>query len=64
MTAELRQHPEGPLARALATPLMVYLARTVYAAPAADPAGLIDRSRLPTTAHIEAYLLDRYLPAV
>jgi len=62
--AELRAHPGGPLARALATPLMIYLARTVYAAPGSDPAGLADRAQLPTAAHIEDHLLDRYLPAV
>ena len=64
VVAELREHPNGPLARALSTPLMVYLARTVYTAPAADPADLMDPARFADEAAIAAHLLDRYLPAV
>ncbi|MFF4346279.1 NACHT domain-containing protein [Streptomyces sp. NPDC001530] len=62
--AELRDQPDGPLTQALSTPLMVYLARTVYAQPTTDPAHLADLERFPSRAHIEAHLLDQYLPAV
>ncbi|MGH3755642.1 MAG: NACHT domain-containing protein, partial [Pseudonocardiaceae bacterium] len=34
----LRAHPDGSLAQALSTPLMVYLARIAYADPATSPA--------------------------
>jgi NACHT domain len=64
VVAELRERPEGPLTRALSTPLMVYLARTVYTAPGADPADLVDPARFADQAAIAAHLLDRYLPAV
>jgi hypothetical protein len=64
VVAELREHPGGPLAQALSTPLMVYLARTVYTAPDSDPAQLADPARFPDQARIRAHLLDRYLPAV
>jgi len=64
VVAELRHRPDGPLAQALSTPLMVYLARTVYAAPSSDPAHLTDPTRFPSRAHIEAHLLEGYLPAV
>ncbi|WP_033435757.1 AfsR/SARP family transcriptional regulator [Saccharothrix syringae] len=57
----LRQDPDGPLARALSTPLMVNLARTAYASPASSPAELC---RFPDTASVEAHLLDAYLPTV
>ncbi|MFC4032302.1 BTAD domain-containing putative transcriptional regulator [Streptomyces polygonati] len=60
----LRRHPDGPLARALSTALMVDLARTAYAAPSADPAELTDAVRFPDRAAIENHLLDAFLPAV
>ncbi|MCE7010861.1 NACHT domain-containing protein [Kibdelosporangium philippinense] len=58
---KLRQEPDGPLAQALRTPLMVDLARTAYAHPGTDPSEL---TRLPDRAAIEGHLLDAYLPAV
>lgn len=61
--AELRDRPDGTLARALSTPLMLYLARTVYGAPTADPAHLVDPARFTTVAQLQAHLLDQYLPA-
>jgi len=64
VVSELHEHPDGPLAQALSTPLMVYLARTVYAAPAMDPTDLADPIRFPSRTDIEAHLLDRYLPAI
>ncbi|MEX2974832.1 BTAD domain-containing putative transcriptional regulator [Streptomyces sp. C184] len=61
---ELRGHPQGALAQALSTPLMVDLARTAYATPSADPAELTDSGRFPDRAAIENHLLDAFLPAV
>lgn len=53
------------LAAALTTPLMVYLARTVYSdTPDRDPAELLDSTRFPTTEAIEDHLLDAFIPAV
>ena len=62
--AHLRTDPFGPLARALSTPLMVHLARTVYSAPDRDPAELCDPRRWATPQQIEDHLLDAYLPAL
>ncbi|MGH8921171.1 MAG: AfsR family transcriptional regulator, partial [Actinomycetes bacterium] len=59
---ELRSHPDGPLARALSTPLMVDLARSSYTDPAADPAELCDTDRFPDRESVEVHLLDTYLP--
>ncbi|GII60972.1 SARP family transcriptional regulator [Sphaerisporangium krabiense] len=59
----LRAHPEGPLASALATPLMVDLTRGAYADPTGDPAELLDAVRFPGQAEIEEHLLDAFLPA-
>jgi hypothetical protein len=52
--------PGGDLAAALSTPLMVWLARRVYRAPATDPAELV---RLPDRAAVEEHLLDGLIPA-
>ncbi|MGW1713518.1 NACHT domain-containing protein [Streptomyces sp. NPDC002156] len=61
----LRDHPEGPVAQALTSPLMVVLARSVYAdAAGADPAELADPARFPTSAAVEHHLLDRLVPAL
>jgi hypothetical protein len=57
----LAAHPEGALARTLATPLMVYLARTAYQHPDADPATLL---AFTDPDSVERHLLDAYLPAV
>ncbi|MFD4636553.1 hypothetical protein ACFWN2_04510 [Lentzea sp. NPDC058436] len=57
----LRGDPEGLLARALSTPLAVYLAKTAYASPSTDPADLL---ALPTLTAVEHHLLDAYLPAL
>ena len=43
----LRGQPGHPLASALSTPLMVWLARTTYADPASNPAELADTTRFP-----------------
>ncbi|MER5265043.1 NACHT domain-containing protein [Actinosynnema sp. NPDC002837] len=57
---KIEAEPEGDLAAALSTPLMVWLARRVHRSPAADPAGL---TRLPDRAAVEEHLLDGLIPA-
>lgn len=57
---EIREHGDGPLARALSTPLMVGLARTVYRAPEQNPGELV---RVPDRDGIERLLLDQFVPA-
>ncbi len=64
VTDHLSHHPDGALANALRTPLMVDLARTAYAPTDTDPAELCDTTRFPDAATIEHHLLDAYLPAV
>ncbi|WP_432838283.1 NACHT domain-containing protein [Dactylosporangium sp. CA-092794] len=59
--AHLRAQPDGALAQALATPLMVYLARTVYSPVRADPADLVT---VTDANAIQQHLLRAYLPAV
>ncbi|MGH3828044.1 MAG: NACHT domain-containing protein, partial [Pseudonocardiaceae bacterium] len=56
----LRSHRDVPLARALASPLMVSLARTVYATPASNPAELLN---FPDQAEVEHHLLEAFIPA-
>ncbi|WP_157901148.1 NACHT domain-containing protein [Streptomyces davaonensis] len=62
--------PDSTLAQVLATPLMLFLARTIYnprpgettvALP--DPADLCDRQRVPSPSGLRAHLLDAFLPA-
>ncbi|MBZ4017459.1 NACHT domain-containing protein, partial [Streptomyces purpurogeneiscleroticus] len=61
--AHLREHPQGPLAQALSSPLMTSLLRTVYRGRANDPAELVDPGRFPDRTAIEGHLLDAFLPA-
>ncbi|MBO3675819.1 NACHT domain-containing NTPase [Streptomyces sp. NEAU-YJ-81] len=51
------------LGEALATPLMVSLARKAYSDTGRNPAELLDPSRFPDSAAIEAHLLDQFVPA-
>lgn len=60
----LTRHPDGPVAAALSTPLMVYLVRTMYAVPGTDPAQLCDQDRFTSRLTIEHHLLNGFLPAV
>jgi hypothetical protein len=65
----LRERPADPaaiaLTKALASPLMVYLARTIYSdTPHRTPAELLDACRFPTRHAVEMHLLSSYLPAV
>ncbi|MDT6985864.1 NACHT domain-containing protein [Streptomyces lusitanus] len=66
----VRLGSDAPVARALRTPLMVFLARTVYnprpgetATHLPDPAELCDEDRLPTQSAVERHLLDAFIPA-
>ncbi len=74
--AELANDPDAPLAQALRTPLMAWLAHTIYAtatptaatadpaATVADPRELGDRARFPDRDAIADHLIDGLLPAV
>jgi len=58
---QLRLQPDLPLAQALGNPLMVSLARTVYAAHDSDhPKQLLD---LHDQAEVERHLLEAFIPA-
>ncbi|MER7515510.1 NACHT domain-containing protein [Streptomyces sp. NPDC126499] len=59
----ITRHPEAVSARALSSPLMLWLARTVYARADADPGELADASRFPDVAALERHLLDSLVPA-
>ncbi|MEJ2855874.1 MULTISPECIES: hypothetical protein [unclassified Saccharothrix] len=61
VVSELRDHPDGAVARALQTPLAVYLAKTAYTSPATDPEDLLVHE---TPEAVENHLLDAYLPAL
>ncbi|MEV6302653.1 NACHT domain-containing protein [Actinoplanes sp. NPDC051861] len=59
--------PGGPaavLAEVTSTPLGLWLLRTVYLAPAADPADLLDPRRFPTASTLRTHLFDRLIPAL
>ncbi|MFI7351850.1 NACHT domain-containing protein [Streptomyces sp. NPDC049936] len=64
------ENPDGPAARALTSPLLVGLARAVYAdavghpSELADPSELVDSERFPTASAIELHLLDALVPAL
>ncbi|MEV6965208.1 NACHT domain-containing protein [Hamadaea sp. NPDC051192] len=61
---ELREHPDGPLAQALSTPLMVWLAVTVYRSRDADPSELLGPELRGSREAIELHLLQGLVPAV
>ncbi|WP_049718039.1 NACHT domain-containing protein [Streptomyces caatingaensis] len=56
--------PQGPVALALRSPLLVTLARSVYADAGGDPAELADSGRFPTVAAVEQHLLDALVPGL
>jgi hypothetical protein len=60
----LRAHPDGSLAQALSTPLMVYLARVAYTDPATSPAELCHLRCFIDRVALEEHFLDAYLPSV
>jgi hypothetical protein len=57
----LRTNLDGPLARALRSPLMIDLARTVYATSAGNPAELLDTARFSDQSKVEHHLLNAFL---
>lgn len=61
VTAQLETCPTGVLARTLSTPLMVYLARTMYTPPDTDPTAL---TTFTDPGSVEEHLLRGYLPAI
>ncbi|MBM2621017.1 NACHT domain-containing protein [Actinoplanes sp. LDG1-06] len=58
VTRAMRAEPDGPLAKALSTPLMISLARAVYEPAANHPAEL---ARFSSRAEVEEHLLDQFL---
>jgi TPR repeat protein len=62
VAAHLHTVPDGALAAALSTPLMVALARTVYTSPGRDPGELVDLAQAGQAA-VELHLLDGFIPA-
>jgi NACHT domain-containing protein len=60
----LERQPTGPAATALSTPLMLWLARTVYGRPWSEPGELADPARFPSRAAVEDHLLDAFVPTV
>ncbi|WP_229844721.1 NACHT domain-containing protein [Streptomyces cinnamoneus] len=64
LAEHVNNHPDGPAAQALQSPLLVALARTVYADADHDPAELTDATRFPTRAIIEHHLLDALVPSL
>jgi DNA-binding SARP family transcriptional activator len=59
----IERQPDGPLARAFRTPLMVDIARTAYRDPATDPTELLDTERFQDATGYESHLLDGYVAA-
>jgi len=66
---ELDEHPEGPLATALKTPLMAWLCGTIYGKEESDPSQLLARDskgnlKFGSTKAVEGHLLDELIPTV
>ena len=59
----LDEDPGGVLAQTLATPLMTWLARTVYRDRNSEPAELLDQALFPDRAAIESHLIGEFVPA-
>ncbi|MDW6062609.1 NACHT domain-containing protein [Streptomyces sp. FXJ1.4098] len=62
--AQISGRPDGAMATALSTPLMLWLARTVYAQEWTNPAELTEEARFPSRQSIENHLLDGFVPSV
>jgi len=60
VTTRLRTKPHSVVARTMSTPLMVFLARTAYRTPAANPDALLTFRRRDA---METHLLDAYIDA-
>jgi hypothetical protein len=61
VVAHLQVHPRGGLARALSTPLMVALARTIYTLPDRDPGELVDLATAGSRAAVERQLVKGFI---
>ncbi|GIE34647.1 hypothetical protein Ait01nite_076920 [Actinoplanes italicus] len=61
--AELRGQPSTPLTEALSTPLMIWLARTVYRNPDRNPEELLTADWADSREGIERHLMDHLIPA-
>lgn len=59
----LDAEPDGVLARTLATPLMIWLARTVYQTGDSRPDELLDPVKIADRAAMEAHLVAAFVPA-
>ncbi|QXJ24051.1 hypothetical protein AGRA3207_005302 [Actinomadura graeca] len=57
-------YPAAAVADVAETPLGLWLLRTVYITPGADPSRLIDLARFPTASALRAHLFDRLIPAL
>ncbi|MGK5637142.1 NACHT domain-containing protein [Streptomyces sp. URMC 126] len=64
LARHVAEHPQGPAAQALQSPLLTALTRTVYADAGGDPAELVDARRFPTAHAIEQHLLDALVPSL
>ncbi|WP_210783140.1 NACHT domain-containing NTPase [Micromonospora sp. H61] len=64
VAVHLTSSTDTPLTNALSTPLMVWLARTVYRHPATDPAQLLEAPWAIEQAGIERHLLGKLVAAV
>ncbi|WP_052768783.1 NACHT domain-containing protein [Streptomyces humi] len=63
--ADMRDNPEGPLRKALSTPLMVALAAAVHGERGTSgPETLLDSAEFPTPERLERHLLTAFLPSV
>jgi hypothetical protein len=60
----LREGTAGHLATVLSTPLGLWLLRTVYIAPSADPAALLNSAAMRDPTTMQADLFDQLIPAV
>ncbi|WIN00622.1 NACHT domain-containing protein [Actinoplanes oblitus] len=63
VVVHLTEVPDAPLARALSTPLMIWLARTVYQDPVRDPGELLTAGWATTRGGIEQHLLEHLVGA-
>ncbi|MEV0461292.1 hypothetical protein, partial [Catellatospora methionotrophica] len=61
LTGRMAEQPTGPVAAALATPLMISMARQAYRDPGTSPSDLLT---LPTEEQIRSRVLSRFLPSV
>jgi hypothetical protein len=62
--AELGTEPDGPLARTLSTPLMLWLAAKVYRGTRKTPRELVERSHFPGETDIGRHLLAGLVPEI